>query len=62
MARIGGVRCNLGDILTEVDEGRSHLVHLGNRAPAIGGGVLPPRPPWCFPPCEGPGDVRQSAR
>jgi hypothetical protein len=29
MAQIGGVRRNLADILTEVAEGRSHLVHMG---------------------------------
>ena len=29
MDNIGGVRRNLADILTEVAEGRSHLVHMG---------------------------------
>jgi hypothetical protein len=29
MANIGGVRRNLADILTEVADGRSHLVHMG---------------------------------
>jgi hypothetical protein len=29
MAGIGGVRRHLADILTEVAEGRSHLVYMG---------------------------------
>jgi hypothetical protein len=29
MTAIGGVRRNLADVLTEVAEGRSHLVHMG---------------------------------
>jgi hypothetical protein len=29
MARIGGVRRNLGDILTEVADGTSELIYLG---------------------------------
>jgi hypothetical protein len=29
MSGIGGVRRNLADILTEVAEGRSHLIHMG---------------------------------
>ena len=29
MDGIGGIRRNLADILTEVAEGRSHLIHMG---------------------------------
>ena len=29
MSTIGGVRRNLADILTEVAEGRSHLIYMG---------------------------------